>query len=258
MLSRSHRFIRNLMVSTLAALALSGCTADGGFDSNAAMSLGAGVLQAATLSEDSVKQTASLAAQQLDTQNSIPAGSHPYSRRLSSITRGMENIDGLHLNFKVYLSPDINAFAMADGTVRVFSGLLDAMPDDQVLAVIGHEVGHVKLKHSYQQMQKKLLTDTAFAAAVSVGGTVGELTSGQLGQLGQAAISAQFSQKDELEADKYSVSVLNRLGQDPYAMMRAIQTLQAKYGSGGGFLSSHPSNDKRIDRIRHVIEGKGK
>lgn len=256
MLKLPRMFTPKLIASGVMMAALAGCTAEGGFDSNAAMNVGAGVLQAATLSEDSVKQTASLAAQQMDGQSNIPAASNAYSRRLARITQGLVNIDGMNLNFKVYISEEINAFAMADGTVRVYSGLLDAMPDDQVLAVIGHEVGHVKLKHSYRQMQQKLLTDSAFAAAVSVGGTVGELTAGQLGQLGQTVIHAQFSQKDELASDKYAVATLRKLGQDPYAMKRAIETLQANYGSGGGFLSSHPSNEKRVANIVAAIEGK--
>src|SRR5690606_21571392 len=130
----------------------------------------------------------SLAAEQLDGQNKVADANNPYSKRLNVMVNGLQNYDGLNLNFKVYLADDVNAFAMADGTVRVFSGLMDAMPDDQVLAVIGHEIGHVKLKHSYRQMQSKLLTDSVFAGVVSVGGVIGELTAGQLGQLGYAAV----------------------------------------------------------------------
>lgn len=238
------------------SLLLGACAADGSFDTAKAMTVGVGVVQAATLDEDSVKQTASLAAKEMDSKNKIPNATNAYSKRLMTIVKGMENVDGMKLDFKVYVSEEINAFAMADGTVRVYSGLLDAMPDDQVLAVIGHEVGHVKLKHSYHQMQSKLLTDSVFAGAISVGGIVGDLTASQLGQLGYAAVNAQFSQHDELEADQYSVKLLKRLGKDPYAMKRAIETLQAKYGSGGGFISSHPSNPKRIKNIEAAIAGK--
>lgn len=242
----------------LSAALLGGCAADGSFDSSKAFAVGAGVVQAVTLDENSVKQTASLAAEQLDGQNKVADANNPYSKRLNAMVNGLQNYDGLNLNFKVYLADDVNAFAMADGTVRVFSGLMDAMPDDQVLAVIGHEIGHVKLKHSYRQMQSKLLTDSVFAGVVSVGGVIGELTAGQLGQLGYAAVNAQFSQKDELESDAYAVKMLKKMGKDPYAMKRAIETLQAKYGSGGGFLSSHPSNPKRIETIEAAIQGKKK
>lgn len=247
--------VSSLMV-LVGSVALAGCAADGSFDSAKAFAVGAGVVQAVTLDENSVKQTASLAAAEMDSQNKVADASNAYSRRLASLVNGLQNYDGMNLNFKVYLSPDVNAFAMADGTVRVFSGLMDAMPDDQLLAVIGHEIGHVKLKHSYQQMQSRLLTDSAFAAAVSVGGLVGDLTAGQLGQLGHAAVNAQFSQKDELESDRYAVKMLNKMGRDPAAMKRAIETLQSKYGDGGGFISSHPSNPKRIENIEAAIAGK--
>lgn len=243
----------NLLLIIIFLLLTFGCTADGGFDQQAAMSMGAGVIQATTLDENSVKQTSALAAQEMDQKSPVAPANNPHMVRLISITEGLANYDGLNLNFKVYLTEEINAFAMADGTVRVHSGLLDAMPDDQVLAVIGHEIGHVKLKHSYNQMKETILTDTAFKAAVSVGGTVGALTSSQLGQIAQSAANARFSQNDELEADVFAVKALKNLGHDPYAMKRSIETLRKNHGDGGGFLSSHPANDKRITNIETAI-----
>lgn len=232
---------------------LTGCAADGGFDTHKALTVGAGVLQATTLDENSVKQTAALAAKELDNKSTLASEDSPYTIRVNKLMRNLRNYDGMTLNYKVYINKELNAFAMADGTVRVYSGLLDAMPDDQVLAVLCHEIGHAKLKHSYKQMKERLLTDAAFQAAVSAGGTIGALTSSQLGQLGHAAVTARFSQSDELEADAYAVRTLKKLGRDPWAMKRAIETLQNRYGSGGGFLSSHPSNPKRIEHIEEVI-----
>ena len=242
-------------IAALAALlSLSGCASDGSFDANKAMAVGMGVAQAVTLDEDSVKQTASLAAKEMDGKNQVAAATSAYAQRLAKITSGLKNYKGLNFDFKVYVAPEINAFAMADGTVRVYSGLMDAMPDDQVLAVIGHEIGHVYHKHSYAQMQQKILTDSAMQAAVSVGGVVGELTQGQLGQLAYVAVNAQFSQHDELESDQFAVKMLHSMGKDPYAMKRAIATLESKYGSESSFLSSHPSNKDRIKRIQKAID----
>ncbi len=211
------------------------------------------MLQATTLTEDSVKQMATLAATEMDGQAKVADANNPYSVRLRKLTQGLENYDGLNLNFKVYLAEDVNAFAMADGTVRVYSGLFDAMPDEQVFAVIAHEMGHVKLKHSYEQMREQILSDTAFQAAASMGGYIGSLTSSQLGQLGKKAVDAHFSQADELEADAYSVKALHSMKKDPSAMKASILTLEGLYGAGGGFLSSHPSNPKRIEQIDLAI-----
>lgn len=247
----AHRFLAALFL----ALA-SGCTATGEFNSQAAMSVGAGLVQASLLDENSVRQAAALAAQEHDSKHNVAPANNPYSQRLARLTRGLEYWDGQQFNFKVYIADEINAFAMADGTVRVHSALLDAMPDDQVLAVIGHEIGHVRLDHTYNQMREKLLTDVAFQAVVSTGGTIGALTSSQLGQLAYTAVNARFSQGDELEADTYAVGFLRRRGADPWAMKRSIETLQSRYGGGGSFLSSHPSNSRRIANIEAAIEGR--
>lgn len=235
------------------SLALAGCDAGGEFDLGKAISIGVGVLQATSLDEAKVSRTAALAARELDAKSRVAPAASPQVARLAKLTKGLQGYDQLDLNFKVYLSKEVNAFAMADGTVRVHSGLLDAMPDDQVLAVIAHEIAHVGLKHSYQQLRKALLTDVAFKAIGSLDERAGELTSSQLGQLGQLAVNARFSQSDELAADAWAVKFLKSQGHDPYAMQRAIETLRDKFGSGGGFLSSHPANDKRIANIRAAI-----
>lgn len=234
-------------------LLLSGCAANGGFDTNKAIALGSGVLQASLLDEQSVQQAASLSANELDSKSQVAAANSSYVIRLAKLTDPLRQYDGLSLNFKVYISADVNAFAMADGTVRVHSALMDSMPDDQVLAVLCHEIGHVKLKHSYQQMKQALLTNVAFDTVSSVGGTIGALSSSQLGAIARTAISAHFSQADELASDAYAVRALKQLGRDPYAMKRSIETLQAGNGSSGGFLSTHPSNQKRIDNIQVAI-----
>lgn len=245
---------RRALAAALLSTTLASCTADGGFDTNAAVGLGVGAMQAATLSEDQVVEAASLSAAEYDKKSKVAPANSKYSTRLARLTSGLGNAAGLSLNYKVYLTKDLNAFAMADGTVRVYSGLMDVMPDDQILAVIGHEIGHVKLKHSYKQLREAMMTDTAFKAVGSVGGNIGALTQGQLGQLAQVAVGAHFSQKDELAADAFSVKTLNSMGKDPASMRRAIETLNAKAGDGGGgFLSSHPSNDARLANIDKAI-----
>lgn len=250
-MNNTRKFVAGLALIGL----LSGCAAGGGLDMEKALGVGGGVLQATTLTEDTVKQTAALAATEMDGQAKVADANNPYAQRLRKLTQGLEHYDGLNLNFKVYLAPEVNAFAMADGTVRVYSGLFDAMPDDQVFAVIAHEIGHVKLKHSYKQMREQLLADTAFQAVASMGGTLGSLTSSQLGQLGKTAINAHFSQADELEADTYAVRVLYALNKNPQAMKESILILERLYGAGGGFLSSHPSNPRRIEQIEAAIAG---
>ncbi|MCP5762619.1 metalloprotease LoiP, partial [Klebsiella pneumoniae] len=79
------------------------------------------------------------------------------------------------VNYKVYMAKDVNAFAMANGCIRVYSGLMDMMTDNEVEAVIGHEMGHVALGHVKKGMQVALGTNAVRAAAASAGGIVGSL-----------------------------------------------------------------------------------
>lgn len=245
--------LRNTALFTLVAL-LSGCAGDGQFSATQALTAGAGILQATTLSEEAVRDAARRAAEELDQQAEIAPASDPRSSRLARLAQALERIEGVELNYKVYLTDELNAFALPDGSIRVFSGLMDVMPDDQLLAVLNHEVGHVRLKHSYEQMRQRILTNAAFQTLIAGGGTLADLTASQLGQVAYAFINARFSQGDEIEADQYSVRALQRQGQDPAAMRRAIITLQEKAGGGGGFLSTHPSNARRLEAIDTALK----
>ncbi len=91
------------------------------------------------------------------------------------------------------MAKDVNAFAMANGCIRVYSGLMDMMTDNEVEAVIGHEMGHVALGHVKKGMQVALGTNAVRVAAASAGGIVGSLSQSQLGDLGEKSVNSQFS-----------------------------------------------------------------
>ena len=78
--------------------------------------------------------------------------------------------DGLPLNFKVYEATEVNAFACADGSVRVYSALMDAMDDNELLGVIGHEIGHVAHRDSRKAFQTALMTSALKDGIASRGG----------------------------------------------------------------------------------------
>ena len=85
----------------------------------------------------------------MDEHNPVLPEDNPYVQRLRKLVpEGITDADGIPLNFKVYHVTDINAFACPDGSVRVFSSLMDIMNDDELLGIIGHEIGHV-LKRSF-------------------------------------------------------------------------------------------------------------
>ncbi|WP_162845221.1 M48 family metalloprotease [Hydromonas duriensis] len=240
-------------VSTaILGLALLSATPSFAFDFGKAFEAVSDVASAATLSDADVKAYASQMALAYDKQNSIAAPSSAYGKRLSKLIKGWERTDGLTLNFKVYNDKEVNAFAMADGTVRINSGLLDMMTDDEVRFVLGHEIGHVKLGHSKSQLTKALLTSAAIKGASSAGGTVGQLADSDLSGLMSKVLDAQFSQADEKSADMYGLNLMRSKSVNPQAAISSLEKL-ASLGSSGGLMSSHPSSQKRADILRKEL-----
>lgn len=107
------------------------------------LSAGKDVAQAVTLSDKDIADLSREAVTWMDENNPVAPDSSEYVQRLKRLTEGITDADGLPLNFKVYLVTDVNAFACGDGSIRVFSSLMDLMDDDQLMAIIGHEIGHV-------------------------------------------------------------------------------------------------------------------
>ena len=205
--------IRSTLLAFGIAATLTGCQ---NMDSNALLSSGAEAFQAYSLSDEQVKTLSDQACKEMDAKATISPASSEYSKRLSKIAAALgDNINGQPVNYKVYETKDVNAFAMANGCIRVYSGLMDLMNDNEVEAVIGHEMGHVALGHVKKGMQVALGTNAVRAAAASAGGIVGSLSQSQLGDLGEKLVNSQFSQRQESEADDYSYDLLRKRGINP-------------------------------------------
>ena len=116
----------------------------GGRNINAAKAIQAGsdVVKAITLSDADIARLSKEAVDWMDENNPVADETTEYGARLKKLTEHIQ-VDGLPLNFKVYDVIDVNAFACGDGSIRVFSSLMDLMTDDELMAIIGHEIGHV-------------------------------------------------------------------------------------------------------------------
>jgi len=161
--------IRALLVAMSVATVLTGCQ---NMDSNGLLSSGAEAFQAYSLSDAQVKTLSDQACQEMDSKATIAPANSEYAKRLTTIANALgNNINGQPVNYKVYMAKDVNAFAMANGCIRVYSGLMDMMTDNEVEAVIGHEMGHVALGHVKKGMQVALGTNAVRVAAASAGGS---------------------------------------------------------------------------------------
>jgi metalloprotease len=243
--------------------ALAGAATSGGSGASSGENkLGAGLdlVKAATVSEGDLKSAALQMRAYNDKRAKVAAPGSKYGARLAKLTAKHVNEDGLTLNFKAYISSDVNANASADGSVRVYSGLMDKLNDAELLAVIGHEIGHVKMQHTMSRMRTGYLASAGRKAAASSSGVLGALADSELGDLSEAVLKGQFSQSQETDSDDYGLAFMKKHRYDVKAVESALRKLAALSSSKGGLAamtSSHPDPAKRADRQRDRAAGKG-
>ena len=205
-----------------------------------------------TFSDADAAALAKQSIAEMDANNPVADSKDGYSIRLNRLFGKHIASEGVTLNYKVYLVKDINAFACADGSVRVFAGLMDIMDDNQLLAVIGHEIGHVVNHDTRDAIKAAYKKEALLDVASSQSGKIETMTKSQLGQIGSAMIDSKHSRKQESEADSFSYDFMKRNGYDVNAVESAFRILQnLSEGAEASFMtkmmSSHPDSGKRAD-----------
>jgi predicted Zn-dependent protease len=174
--------------------------------------------------------------------------------------------------FTVLDSPEINAFALPGGYVYITRGILAYMESEADMAgVIGHEIGHVTARHGAQRATRQQTAGLGVLAATVLGAVL-ESKAGMsgstemLGQMAQgvaAGYVAKYSREQELQADSLGAEYLARSSYDPRNMIDVIRVLKLQEAfaidearaegrpapEGANWLSSHPSNDQRLQAI---------
>lgn len=250
--------MKRLIFITIAALSLCSCSILSGINWNPdGLASAAGkAITAASISDEQIVELSRQTVLSLDSQN-ILAGNE-YQNRLARLLKGVDNINGMPVNFKVYKTDEINAFACGDGSIRVYSALMDVMSDDELIAIIGHELGHVK-----HQDTKKALKNAYLASAardvVGSAGSYGAMISALLGDMGEALASAQFSQAQEYRADESGFEFALERGFGPHSMENALNKLLSMSGSSSNsvvahMFASHPQTEKRIEKMKKAAE----
>lgn len=223
------------------------------------------VAKAVTLTDEQMAEYVKEYIDWMDKNNPVCDANSPYTVRLNKLTEGLTDADGIPLNFKVYNVIDVNAFACADGSIRVFSSLMDIMTDEELLGVIGHEVGHIAHRDSKKGFRTALLTSALKDGISSKGGKAAALTDSQLGDLGEALVNSTYSQKQERSADDYGYEFLKKAGKNPWSMafsFRRLKQMQEETGAQKSnkinqLFSTHPDLDARIKHMEERATADG-
>ncbi|HEY9383493.1 MAG TPA: M48 family metallopeptidase [Gemmatimonadales bacterium] len=154
-------------------------------------------------------------------------------------------------HFTVVDSKEVNAFALPGGWVYVNRGLIERATNMSELAgVLGHEIGHVTLRHSVEQMQQAQGANTGVALLC----TLTKVCQSGAGQaaigIGGSALFAKFSRTDEAEADAEGVATAVKAGISPSGIPEMFRVLLSERKSNPGavdaFFASHPLEEDRI------------
>lgn len=150
---------------------------------------------------------------------------------------------------EVFDEDAINAFAMTGGKIGVFTGILKVAEDQEQLgAVIGHEVAHVTQQHAVERVNQAMTTQTgaAIAGAALGGGYAGDAVQ----MAAQVALTLPYGRKQESEADTVGLVYSANAGFDPRASVQLWKNMaEANKGAPPEFLSTHPSSDTRIEDL---------
>lgn len=215
-----------------------------------------------TFSDEDAAKLSKDAVDKMDKENTIATPKDAYSVRLNKLFGKHISENGLALNFKVYKVKDVNAFATADGSVRVFSGLMDIMDDNEILAVIGHEIGHVANHDSRDAVKAAYKKEALLDIAASQSDKIASITEGQIGAIGKALMNSSHSRTQESEADTYSYDFMKRNGYNVNAVESAF-TILAKMSEGAEsnilsqMMSSHPDAKDRAANAKARAEADG-
>jgi len=154
-------------------------------------------------------------------------------------------------HFNVVDQPEINAFAVPGGHIYVYRGLIEKSTNMSELAgVLGHEIAHVTLRHSMQQMAKAQRANIGLTGLCLFVPSACQGVAGAVMQVGAQVGFAKFSRDDEAAADKFGVTYVTRAGIDPRGMPSMFGTLIAERernpSSVDAFFASHPVEESRV------------
>lgn len=158
---------------------------------------------------------------------------------------------GLDWTFHVVDSKEVNAFAAPGGYIWINRGLIERTTNmAQLAGVLAHEIGHVTMRHSVQQMQTSQRANVGLTLACILTNVCDYGITNTAVQLGGGALFAKFSRDDETEADRVAVQYVTRAGIDPRGipeMFRILLKEREERPSGmQGWFSTHPLEEDRV------------
>jgi predicted Zn-dependent protease len=169
-------------------------------------------------------------------------------------------LDGFQWEFNLIDDPSINAWCMPGGRVAFYTGILPICQNESGIAVVmGHEIAHAVANHSSERMSQELIVQMGGTALATLlqekPQQTQQLALTVFGVGSQVGAILPYSRKHEYEADKLGLIFMAMAGYNPNEAPKFWERMQALSGGGAPpeFLSTHPSDEKRINELKAVM-----
>jgi predicted Zn-dependent protease len=184
-----------------------------------------------------------------------------YVRCIANAILTAANLPANQWEVVVFRDDSANAFAVPGNKIGVHTGLIDISENqNQLAAVIGHEVSHVLAKHSNERASQGALLNTGLSVAqqLLLGGSnansgTSQMLMSALGLGAQFGVMLPFSRIHESEADEHGLYLMAAAGFDPKESVRLWQNMSKGGAKQPEFLSTHPSGQTRISRLNQAM-----
>ncbi len=165
---------------------------------------------------------------------------------------------GFDYNIKILQGKDVNAYAIPGGHIFIYTGMLDFVgSDDELAAVLAHEIAHAERRHMLKQFRKSTALQLVLQQAVK-----SRRDRETWGQLFAAMTTLRFSREDEREADDLGQEHVMKAGFDPASQVVLWEKFTKKFGEGPKgilqYLSTHPPSTERVQNARDNLKKWGK
>lgn len=231
------------LIALVAAAPLAGCA-------TSSTGLGINLVPEAQVEEEGVRAWQQLRA---ETPASPDAEMQARARRVADRVLRQAGENPAQWEVEVFKSNELNAFALPGGKIGVFEGMMKlANSDDELAAVIGHEIGHNKAHHAAQRMNTEMASQLGVGVLSSVlGGGNTQMAAALLGAGAQYGLVLPYSRNQELQADQLGLHYMARAGYDPRAALALWHKMEQAAGGGPpSFLSTHPATAERIQGLQ--------